>query len=202
MTAATAGHFAKKLSKEQAAKIREQFDAADVNKDGYLSKEELKNLLASLGSNVDAQAILDSVDINNDGKLDFNEFIKAASAGHFTKKLSKEQAAKIQVQFVAADVNKDGFLSKDELKTLLSSLGNEVDVSSFLNSVDVNNDGKLDFNEFMTAATAGHFDKKLSKEQAAKLREEFDTADLNKDGLLSKDELKSLLNSVGGGIDV
>ena len=50
------------------------------------------------------------------------------------------------------------------MKTLLSSLGNEIDVDSFLNSVDINNDGKLDFNEFMAAASAGHFARKLTKE--------------------------------------
>jgi Ca2+-binding EF-hand superfamily protein len=55
-------------------------------------------------------------------------------------------------------------LTKDELKVLLASLGKDVDVGSFLNSVDINNDGKLDFNEFISAASAGHFDKKLTKE--------------------------------------
>jgi len=37
--------------------------------------------------------------VNNDGKLDFNEFISAASAGHFNKKLTKEQIAKLEEQF-------------------------------------------------------------------------------------------------------
>ena len=60
-------------------------------------------------------------------------------------------------------MNKDGFLSKDELKALLSSLGNEIDVISFLNSVDINNDGKLDFNEFIIAASDGHFEKNWTK---------------------------------------
>jgi Ca2+-binding EF-hand superfamily protein len=129
-----------------------------------LTKDELKVLLSGLGKDVDVGSFLNSVDINNDGKLDFNEFISAASAGHFDKKLTKEQIAKLEEQFSAADVNKDGFLSKDELKTLLASLGNEIDVSVFLNSVDVNNDGKLDFNEFVIAASAGHFSKKLTKE--------------------------------------
>ena len=46
----------------------------------------------------------------------------------------------------------------------MSSLGNDIDVISFLNSVDINNDGKLDFNEFIIAASVGHFDKKLTKE--------------------------------------
>ncbi len=63
-------------------------------------------------------------------------------------------------------MNKDGVLSKDELKSLLETLGNEIDVNSFLNAVDINNDGKLDFNEFMAAASAGYFDKKLTKQQA------------------------------------
>ena len=129
-----------------------------------MTKDELKVLLSGLGKDVDIGSFLNSVDINNDGKLDFNEFISAASAGHFDKKLTKEQIAKLEEQFSAADVNKDGFLSKDELKTLLASLGNEIDVSVFLNSVDVNNDGKLDFNEFVIAASAGHFSKKLTKE--------------------------------------
>jgi len=129
-----------------------------------LTKDELKVLLSGLGKDVDVGSFLNSVDINNDGKLDFNEFISAASAGHFDKKLTKEQIAKLEEQFSAADINKDGFLSKDELKTLLASLGNEIDVSVFLNSVDVNNDGKLDFNEFVIAASAGHFSKKLTKE--------------------------------------
>ena len=57
------------------------------------------------------------------------------------------------------------------MKVLLAGLGKDVDVASFLNSVDVNNDGKLDFHEFLTAAGAGHFDKKLTKEQVEKLKE-------------------------------
>ncbi len=36
----------------------------------------------------------------------------------------------------------------------MAGLGKDVDVASFLNSVDVNNDGKLDFHEFLTAAGA------------------------------------------------
>ena len=129
-----------------------------------MTKDELKVLLSGLGKDVDVASFLNSVDVNNDGKLDFHEFLTAAGAGHFDKKLTKEQVEKIKEQFNSADTNKDGFLTKDELKVLLAGLGKEVDVGSFLNSVDVNNDGKLDFNEFISAASAGHFDKKLTSE--------------------------------------
>ena len=124
----------------------------------------MKVLLAGLGKDVDVGSFLNSVDVNNDGKLDFNEFISAASAGHFDKKLTQEQVKLLKEKFEAADVNKDGFLTKEELKVLLAGLGKDVDVGSFLNSVDVNNDGKLDFNEFISASSAGHFDKKLTKD--------------------------------------
>jgi len=129
-----------------------------------LTKDELKVLLTGLGKDVDVASFLNSVDVNNDGKLDFHEFLTAASAGHFNKKLTKEQVEKLKEQFNSADVNKDGFLTKDELKVLLAGLGKDVDVGSFLNSVDINNDGKLDFNEFISASSAGHFDKKLTSE--------------------------------------
>ena len=53
MRAATVGYFDKKLNKVQLAKLKESFDAAEVNKDGFLTKEELKTLLKGLGSDVD-----------------------------------------------------------------------------------------------------------------------------------------------------
>lgn len=54
--------------------------------------------------------------------------MRAATVGFFDKKLTKVQLAKLKESFEAADVNKDGFLTKDELKTLLKGLGSDVDV--------------------------------------------------------------------------
>ena len=50
-------------------------------------------------------------------------------------------------------IEKLGFKTVDEK---MDPIGKE--------DADVNNDGKLDFHEFLTAAGAGHFDKKLTKE--------------------------------------
>jgi len=54
----------------------------DTNNDGQVTKEELKNLLSQLGESVD-DAVIDTLimicDVNGDDKVDFNEFVKAAS---------------------------------------------------------------------------------------------------------------------------
>ena len=41
-----------KLSEDQIAELRKAFDVMDANKDGVVTKEELKNLLKSLGEDI------------------------------------------------------------------------------------------------------------------------------------------------------
>ena len=70
--------------------------------------------------------------------------------------LSAEQIEEIKAAFVAMDSNGDGFISKDELKSLLSSLGEPVEdkfIDEMIAAVDPNGDGKVDFNEFISAVT-------------------------------------------------
>ena len=53
------------------------------------------------------------------------------------------------------DENGDGFITKDELKKMLSSLGEPVEdsvVNEMIAVADTNGDGKIDFNEFVAAA--------------------------------------------------
>ena len=100
---------------------------------------------------------MNSADIDGDGKITFYEFVKANSRGIFKTKLSKAQSEQLKELFIAHDVNKDGYLSKEELENLLNSLGNGLNVKELLDSIDINNDGHLDFNEFIVAASAGHF---------------------------------------------
>ena len=56
------------------------------------------------------------------------------------------------------DANKDGVVTKDELRTLLKGLGEEVTedvVDEMINIADENGDGKVQFEEFCKAASSG-----------------------------------------------
>ena len=70
--------------------------------------------------------------------------------------LSAEQIEELKAAFTAMDSNGDGFVSKDELKSMLSSLGEPVDdavINEMIAVADTNGDGKVDFNEFVAAAS-------------------------------------------------
>ena len=69
--------------------------------------------------------------------------------------LSAEQIAELKAAFQQMDANGDGYVTKDELKAMLSSLGEPVDdsvVDEMMAVADVNGDGKVDFNEFVAAS--------------------------------------------------
>ena len=72
-----------KLTSDQVEELRKAFDVMDENKDGTITKSELTNLLSSMGESVGDDVINDMMalaDENGDGKIDFEEFVKAATA--------------------------------------------------------------------------------------------------------------------------
>ena len=72
-------------------------------------------------------------------------------------KLSAEQTEELKKAFAVMDANKDGVVTKDELKTLLKGLGEEVTgevVDEMIKIADENGDGKIQFEEFVKAATS------------------------------------------------
>ena len=73
-----------KLSDDQIAELRKAFDVMDENKDGQVTKDELKNLLKGLGEDVTDEIVNEMISIadeNGDGKVNFEEFCKAATNG-------------------------------------------------------------------------------------------------------------------------
>ena len=60
-------------------RILEAFKSIDRDKNGYLDKDELYIMMSNLGGNItrsEFDSTYNSVDVNNDGKVDYKEFVK------------------------------------------------------------------------------------------------------------------------------
>ena len=71
------------LSADQLAELKKAFDVMDANKDGVVTRDELKTLLKGLGEEVTDEVVDEMIKIadeNGDGKVNFEEFCKAATA--------------------------------------------------------------------------------------------------------------------------
>merc|ERR1712154_15454 len=96
-------------------------------------------------------------DENGDGVMDFNEFVM----GMDRRMSINSQRAEIEQTFKVFDKNGDGKITFDELKEVLTALGEEVtdkDVMDMIKEADLNGDGAIDFEEFKIMMTANHDD--------------------------------------------
>ncbi|XP_071086917.1 calmodulin-4-like [Haliotis cracherodii] len=131
------------------------FKEVDLNHDGRLNKSEVKGLCVELGFDYDdsqVKQLFSELDKDKSGDVTLDEFLAAMQP----IKKEKKRCATFRRMFRRMDLNKDGFLSVSELHRSLSSAVNEgeqplsaQEVKDIIAQVDVNGDGKLDYEEFL-----------------------------------------------------
>ncbi|KAK8521395.1 hypothetical protein V6N13_077502 [Hibiscus sabdariffa] len=139
--------------------LKRVFDQFDVNKDGYISVTELRDVLIAMGSNYseeEVKRVMDDIDTDNDGYINFTEF----SSFWATSSDAVNAASELKEAFDMYDVNKNGLISATELHQVLSRLGMTFSIDDcvgMIKSVDSDNDGHVNFEEFkqMMSASSG-----------------------------------------------
>ncbi|XP_013611446.1 PREDICTED: calcium-dependent protein kinase 28 [Brassica oleracea var. oleracea] len=142
--------LASTLDEAEISDLRDQFDAIDVDKNGVISLEEMRQALAKdlpwkLKESRVAE-ILEAIDSNTDGLVDFTEFVAAALHVH---QLEEHDSEKWQLRSRAAfekfDIDKDGYITPEELR-LHTGLRGSID--PLLDEADIDRDGKISLHEF------------------------------------------------------
>lgn len=137
------------LSAQDTKELREVFRAIDINGDGKLSKEELLNhynhYMGSEHAQEEVSKIMSQVDSDNNGFIDYTEFLKASLSQRTI--MSSEN---LRRAFDMFDKDSSGSISAMELKKVLKG-SDDVDDKvweQLIKSVDQNADSEIDLREF------------------------------------------------------
>lgn len=136
------------VSQNERSHLSRIFHDIDKNGTGKLNPKELKqasNRLANIGlSQEEVEEIIDRVDSNQNGYIDYQEFLLAAL--NKEKLLSKER---LEAAFEAFDIDGSGKISSSELREILDMEESPNEVwEQVIREVDQNGDGEVDLKEF------------------------------------------------------
>lgn len=146
--------IAESLSEEEIAGLKEMFKMIDTDNSGQITYEELKAGLKRVGANLKESEIYDlmhAADIDNSGTIDYGEFIAA------TLHLNKiEREDHLFAAFSYFDKDGSGYITADEIQKACEEFGIEdVRLEDLIQEVDQDNDGTIDYNEFVAMMRKG-----------------------------------------------
>ncbi|KAI0242017.1 putative calmodulin-like protein 6, partial [Lamellibrachia satsuma] len=113
-----------------------------------------------------------------------------------TIQLSSEQIAEYRAAFRSIDIDGSGTISVHELGTAMRNLGERLtddDIRAMIREADEDYSGNIDFDEFVTMMAS----KPRPKSEEELVAEAFRRFDVDGDGVLTVDELRQGMISLG-----
>lgn len=133
------------LSEEQLSEFPEAFSLFDREGDGFISTKHIGLLLRTLGQNPTENQIQEI--INELGKVKFNDFLKL-----MTRQKETDNELDVFELFKLFDKDGDGFISSEELRQAMISLGDFLtneECDELIRENSTAGDGKLSYEDFL-----------------------------------------------------
>ena len=146
----THGNMADQLSQDQIQEFRDAFSLFDSDGSGTISVEELGEVLKSVGhrtSQVEINKLLKEADLDNDGVIDFPEFLALVA----DKLEHSETDGDLKETFIFYDINSTGYITPSNLHYALGKLGLRMtpeEADEMVREADVDGDGLINYEEF------------------------------------------------------
>ncbi|QCE05631.1 calcium-dependent protein kinase [Vigna unguiculata] len=147
--------IAESLSEEEIAGLKEMFKMIDADNSGTITFEELKAGLKRVGANLNESEIYDlmqAADIDNSGTIDYGEFLAATL---HRNKIEREDH--LFAAFSYFDKDGSGYITQEELQQACDEFGiKDVRLEEIIKEIDEDNDGRIDYNEFVAMMQKGN----------------------------------------------
>ena len=153
------------LNRKDLCKLYKRFKRLDKDGKGEISPEYLVDI-PSLNSNPVIKRIVEVIDVNENGKISFIEFLNTLAV----LSDSAHKKEKLYFAFKIYDVDGDEFISRHDMYTVVKMMvGNNLNetqieqlVDRTIFKADADKDGKLNFDEFCEAMRSHGIADKLT----------------------------------------
>lgn len=155
---AVLGIMAQTLESDELGDLKQLFEEADQDKDGFLEADEVRAIIDGAGydmAGMQLAQMLDEVDTSKEGKVNLNEFV---AAGMQRSLYLKEE--NMRKTFDWLDVDGTGLISRQELQQALGC--SDVDVEEMMKEADTNGDGMIEWSEFKSVMSDRHLQRQVT----------------------------------------
>jgi Ca2+-binding EF-hand superfamily protein len=141
------------FDQKQIAEFKEAFSMIDHDNDGFIDKEDLKDMLASLGQNAMDEEI-DAMINEAPGSINFTMFLTLMGE----KMSGTDPEHEIIQAFQCFDENNVGYIHTDTLREYLTTMGdrlNNEEVDIMYKGVHLEKDGNFRYHDFVRVLKHG-----------------------------------------------
>ncbi|KAJ4840037.1 Calcium-dependent protein kinase 17 [Turnera subulata] len=151
------------LSEEEIMGLKEMFKGIDTDGSGTITLEELKQGLAKQGtrlSEYEVKQLMEAADADGNGTIDYDEFITATM--HMNR---MDREDHLYTAFQHFDKDNSGYITTEELEQALRDYGmhDGRDIKEIISEVDTDNDGRINYDEFVAMMRKGNQDANPKK---------------------------------------
>ncbi|XP_076449597.1 neo-calmodulin-like isoform X1 [Babylonia areolata] len=155
-----------KYSQSQIRELREAFRLFDKDGDGSISTDELGTVMRNLGqfpSLDELNTMLKEIDIDGDGTFSFEEFVQVmANMGGLNEQSEEDEEEELRQAFRVFDKSGCGYITPSDLRAVLQNIGEDLteeEIDEMIAEVDIDGDGRIDFEEFIACMRTEDDDK-------------------------------------------
>jgi len=147
--------WARRLREAEVSEYRREFELADADNSGQLQADEMTVILKRLGYTplkVTINHLMETYDTNQDGNLDFDDFITMMEIFRRADGFTRDEVATFAKTFKSFDPHGHGEVGVLEIAEMMRFMGLSAELEqaeSFVKAVDFNDNNSCDFREFL-----------------------------------------------------